>query len=303
MGAVIVVVGENVIDLLPGRDGGTRALVGGGPANTAIALARLGAPVRFAGRAGEDAHADAVRARLAAEGLTWTDVPGPTPVAEVTLDDAGQASYAFRLDGAADFTRAAPPALSPRDAVHLGSLAAYLEPGATVLETWIERVHTSHVVSFDPNVRPTVLDLDAARARTERYAPMVALMRVSTPDVAALYGDEPPASAAARWLASGCGLVVVTDGEAPAAAHGPLGTVTVPIPRVDVVDTVGAGDTFDAAMLAWLAARDALTPASFARAAASRDAVAAMLRYAAAASALACTREGADPPTFAEIPL
>lgn len=303
VGAVIVVVGENVIDLLPGRDGEERALVGGGPANTAIALARLGAPVRFAGRVGDDAHAPAVRARLAAEGLGWTDVAGPTPVAEVSLDGAGQASYAFRLEGAADFTRDEPPALSPGDAVHLGSLAAYLEPGASVLEAWVERVHASHVVSFDPNVRPTVLDLAAARARTERYAPLVSLMRVSTPDVAALYGAEPAAAVAARWLASGCGLVVVTDGDAPAVAHGPFGSAETAIPRVDVVDTVGAGDTFDAAMLAWLAARDALTPASFARVTASGAAVAEMLRYAAAASALACTREGADPPTSAEIPL
>lgn len=300
---MIVVVGENVIDLLPGRDGGTRALVGGGPANTAVALARLGAPVRFAARAGEDAYADAVRARLSAEGLTWTDTPGPTPVAEVTLDGTGQASYVFRLAGTADFTRAEPPMLSTGDAVHLGSLAAYLEPGASVLEEWVARVHTSHVISFDPNVRPSVVDLDAARARTERYAPMVSLMRVSTPDVAALYGDETPASVAARWLASGCGLVVVTDGDAPTRAHGPFGTVEVSIPRVDVVDTVGAGDTFDAAMLARLDALGALTPATFARVAASRDAVTDVLRYAVAASALACTREGADPPRSSEIRL
>ena len=305
----LLVVGENVIDLISGRDGARRAVVGGGPANTAIALVRLGAPAVFATRIGNDAYARDITARLAEVPVYAVRVDAPSPVAGVDFDADGQAHYAFEMDGAADFgwRRRELPEPEPGDAVHLGSLAAYVPPGADVLEDWVEGFGADVFVSFDPNVRPAIAeDLGEVRERTERYAGRANLMRVSTQDVAELYGDLPGTveEVARRWLAAGCGLVVVTDGGRGAAAYGAgferVDAAAAPLPG-PMADTVGAGDTFNAGMLAWLHRQGALDVEGFARVARDAGEVRGMLEYAYAASALSCTRVGADPPTAAEV--
>ncbi|MGH8791540.1 MAG: carbohydrate kinase family protein [Stackebrandtia sp.] len=303
---MILVCGENVVDVLPGSDGRPRPAAGGGPANTAVALARLGVPTGFAARLGGDAHAALIAERLAAAGvssrfLTRTDAPSAT--ATVVFDAEGQAEYRFALKGAADFGWRAEELPSAAalagsvEAVHLGSLAAYLSPGADVLESWVGGIRDATMVSFDPNIRPAVGDAAAARARTESYAALCHLMRASAEDLRFLYGDESPESVARRWLEAGARLVVVTDGERGATAYHDGGRVSAAPPAVSVVDTVGAGDTFNAALLAFWRSRGALSADDFPDVATLAEA----LRYGYAASALTCTRVGADPPTADEV--
>lgn len=300
---MILVVGENVVDVLP--DG--RAVAGGGPANTAIALARLGVDCGFATRLGGDSHARLIESRLTEAGLSadgWVRTDESSPVAQVSLDETGGARYRFQLTGAADFNRRpgelpVGDRLTGIEAAHLGSLAAYLPPGADVLEEWAAEVATRIVVSFDPNIRATVCeDLAPVRDRTERYSRFCHHIRCSTDDLAALYGTEPPRVIASRWLDRGVRLVVVTGGTTVTAYHRD-GELTLAAPKVSVVDTIGAGDGFTAGLLAWWWRSGVL--AEFDPTGWRPEELRAAMEYAAAVAAINCTRRGADPPTDAEV--
>lgn len=307
---MILVCGENVVDLLPRSHGAPRPVPGGGPANTAVALARLGIPTGFAARIGDDAHASSIRARLQSAGVSdrfLISARAHSATAAVQLDAEGQAEYKFHMDDAADFGWEPADLPSPSAvaetavATHLGSLAAYLPPGAEVLEEWARRIRSHTILSFDPNFRPVLGDVAAVRERTERYAGLCHLMRVSSADLEQLYRGHTTSEVVKRWLRAGTRLVVVTDGARGVDAYFPGGQIFQPGPTVSVVDTVGAGDTFNAALLAELHRRDALRMEAFADAAADPATLRAALRYAYAASALNCTRAGADPPTHAEV--
>ncbi|GAA4922693.1 fructokinase [Stackebrandtia albiflava] len=302
---MILVIGENVVDVLPGGP-----VAGGGPANTAVGLARLDCPVEFAARLGGDAHAGLIEARLREAGVGdrhWVHTSEPSPVAEVTLDESGGASYRFRLTGAADFGRL--PGELPDGsvladggtAVHLGSLAAYLPPGADVLEKWLSDLPSGVLVSFDPNIRPVVTaDLAAARRRTDRLAGLSHLVKASGQDLTDLYGEDGHEAAIGRWLAGGTRVVVVTDGPR-ARAHHSGEVIEVVGPSVPVADTVGAGDSFMAGLLARLRRHDALTPGRLSAVVGDAEALTQCLNYAMAVAAITCTRVGADPPTAAEV--
>jgi len=310
---VILVVGENVVDVLP--DG--QAVAGGGPANTAIALTRLGIDCAFAARLGGDPYSRLIEARLSDARLAptfWVRTDEPSPVAQVSLDGTGGARYRFQLIGAADFNRKpgelpTGDRLSGIEAVHLGSLAAYLPPGADVIEEWIAGIASRVLVSFDPNIRATVYrDLAEVRDRTERYSRFSHHIRASTDDLAALYGTEPVRVTATRWLDRGVRLVVITNGRSVTAYHRD-GELTLSAPKVTVVDTIGAGDSFTAGLLAWWRRTGALTASGSAVDGGMVDRIVgqqpddlrAAMEYAMAVAAINCTRRGADPPTHLEV--
>lgn len=302
---MIAVVGEALIDLVVSDGGRVDARPGGGPYNTARALARLGAPVTFLGRLAGGGFGQVLRDRLAAEGVV-IGLPEPSAapctLAVAQLDQAGAAGYVFYLTGtaAADADYRALRAALPDGvaAVHVGSLGLVMEPvGSAVERLVLTDVPESALVMLDPNCRPdAVTDKAAYLRRVEAIARRADIVKASAADLAYLYPDQSPGDAATALLAAGAVIVLVTDGPHPARAFLPDTVLAAGVPTVPVVDTIGAGDAFGGAFLAWWTDRG-LDSADLRWPAMVSDA----LRTAAAVAALTCARPGADPPTLTEV--
>ncbi|MEH1170033.1 carbohydrate kinase [Micromonospora sp. CPCC 205539] len=309
---MIVVAGEALIDLVVSAEG-QRAVPGGSPANVAVTLARLDQPVRLLARLGNDEYGRQVAEHLTTNqvNLDWAvRAEQPTSVAVATLDATGQASYEFRLAGTADWqwTPQELPELagSPANALHTGSLALALAPGAGVLEDLLasERRRDGLTVSIDLNLRPSIVtDRTAEQARVRRQVPLAHLVKASDEDLAWLYPDRTVSEVMAEWRALGVSCAVVTLGSEGALLLAPDGSVhRQPAVPTTVVDTVGAGDSFTGGLLAALADLDALGDRPVDRlAAVTEQQWGAVLRQAALVAALTCGRRGADPPRRAEV--
>ncbi|GAB2450048.1 carbohydrate kinase family protein [Xylanimonas ulmi] len=303
--ARLVVVGEALVDVVPDADGGTRDLPGGSPANVAVTLGRLGHRPTLVTSLAQDARGALVRDWLEASDVEVrlaAPACGRTSTAAVVLGADGGASYEFDLDWdlPADLLRAA---LDGADVVHTGSIATVLDPGADAVEVAMRAARGRALVSFDPNARPVITpDVDAARTRVERLVGLSDLVKVSDEDLGWYYPGQPAPAVARRWATAGPVLVVVTLGAQGALVVRGEDVVTVPGVRVQVADTIGAGDTFTGALLDALTragvggprARGALADLSVRQLA---DAAA----WAARAAAVTVSRPGADPPTRAEL--
>ncbi|MEU5051823.1 carbohydrate kinase [Streptomyces sp. NPDC021096] len=303
---MIVVAGEALIDLVPdgpGGDGGLPALLprcGGGPYNTALALGRLGTPTAFCSRVSADGFGEALLGGLRVAGVDLSLVqrgPEPTTLAVAAIGADGSAGYGFYAGGTADRLFALPDALPEgTEALCLGTCSLVLEPGASAYEALLRREARRGVFTLlDPNIRPEIIgDAAAYRRRFLSWLPDVTLLKLSAEDARWLGGEV------TDWLASGPAAVVVTGGEEGLSVHTREGrTYAVPARRVDVVDTIGAGDTVNAALLHRLSRLTALSP----------DALATLdgptwqdtLTFAAHAASTTCSRAGAQPPFAAEV--
>jgi fructokinase len=308
----ITVVGEALIDLVPAQqDGFFEAAPGGSPANVAIGLARLEVPVRLAARISDDLFGRRLRAHLADNGVDLSYAVRalePASLAVVSLSPQGGPEYDFRVDGTADWQWTPAELAGIPDervlALHTGSLAAALMPGADAIEQLVERARATATISYDPNCRPLLMGSpEAVRHRIERLVRLSDVVKASAEDVAWLLPSRAPADVAATWLAEGPAIVVVTLGAdgVVAVAQG-TGTVWRPGRRVEVVDTVGAGDAFVSALLAALHHRDLLGAARReALCAIGPHVLAEIMDEAVNASAITCTRRGANPPTRDEL--
>lgn len=296
---VVVVCGEALIDMI-GTDGAYRAHPGGGPMNAAVALARLGRPVRLLTALGTDAMSDLLRAHIGASGvdLSWTPtVDVPTTLALVTLDPAGAASYEFYVQHTTVTEITPPPVEAFADvaAFHVGTLALAVSPTAERVEALVHALPSDAFVFLDPNCRPQFVDdREAYTARVERLAARSVIVKVSSDDVAWMYPERSVDDGVARLLATGAHSVLLTLGGEGAAAIRRSGEVRVASTRITVVDTVGAGDTFGAAALAWLGEHAALSIDAFD--ALADDELRELLAFATRAAGVTCTRAGADPP-------
>ncbi|MFF3905430.1 carbohydrate kinase [Streptomyces sp. NPDC001848] len=300
---MIVVAGEALIDLVPQGRGALAPLqpaLGGGPYNTAVALGRLGSPTAFCSRTSYDAFGEALLDGLRQAGVDVSAVQRgtePTTLAAATIDEHGSASYSFYVEGTADRLFTAPARLPEGTrAVSFGTCSLVLEPGASAYEELMRSAAAQGVfTTLDPNIRAGLIpDPDAYRARFKSWLPSVSLLKLSAEDAAWLGGSP------REWLASGPSAVVITHGGAGITAYTREGTEhSVPGVRVDVVDTIGAGDTVNAALLHGLAARDALSPAALASL--GPDGWQELLGFAARAAAITCSRAGAEPPYASEL--
>ncbi|MFI6871994.1 carbohydrate kinase [Streptomyces sp. NPDC050400] len=310
---MIVVAGEALIDLVPqgaSPDGGPApeapelpALAprrGGGPYNTAVALGRLGSPVGFCSRVSRDAFGAALLDGLRSAGVDVSSVQRgdePTTLAVASIGSDGSAGYSFYVEGTADRLFAVPDGLpAGTRAVSFGTCSLVLEPGATAYEEVMRSAAAQGVfTALDPNIRAGLIpDPDAYRARFKNWLPSTALLKLSEEDAQWLGGTPQ------EWLAAGPAAVVMTrggDGLAVFTQDG--GEYSVPGERVDVVDTIGAGDTVNAALLHGLSLQDALSPTAVA--ALDGDGWARLLRFAARAAAITCSRAGAEPPYASEV--
>ncbi|MGW7465442.1 carbohydrate kinase family protein [Streptomyces xantholiticus] len=301
---MIVVAGEALIDLVPQPGGGAPTPLlparGGGPYNTAIALGRLGADVAFCSRISADAFGESLIERLREEGVGLELVqrgPEPTTLAVASIGSGGSAAYTFYVEGTADRLFEVPPELpAATRALSLGTCSLVLEPGASAYEELMRREAGRGVfIALDPNIRAGLIpDADAYRARLWSWLPHVSLLKLSEEDADWLGYDVQELAAA------GPSAVVITRGGDGLTALTRGGdTVSVPGERVEVVDTIGAGDTVNAALLHALAERDLLSPDALASLTPGRWRE--VLGFAARAAALTCSKAGAEPPYAAEL--
>ena len=308
---MILCCGEALIDMLPrtttlGEDA-YAPYAGGAIFNTAIALGRLGVPTGFFTGLSDDMMGDILRKTLGESGVDYSycaTLSRPTTVAFVKLVD-GHATYAFYDENTAGrmITEAELPVLGEDcEALHFGAISLIPEPCGSTYEALLTREHEKRVISLDPNIRPGFIrDKDAHMGRIRRMAAMSDIVKFSDEDLAwfGLEGDED--ALARHWLHHGAKLVVVTRGAEGAVGYTADYKVTVPSERVTVVDTVGAGDTFDAGVLASLKMQNLLTKQQVARL--SEDQIARALALGAKAAAVTVSRAGANPPWAKEIGL
>jgi fructokinase len=282
------VVGEALIDLLP-RDGASIAVVGGGAANTAKALANLEIEVSWIGGISSDEYGKLIEQELESVNLSLANYSSlSTALAKVSLDGNGSASYEFLLDGTAtfDFDLNWLPQGKP-EILHIGTLATIVEPGASNLFDWAKGLKTK--VVFDPNVRPSVLsDKSRYRMAFENWAKISSIVKMSNEDLEWL-----GYSTVNQILELGPELLVVTHGAEGMTGYTVSGSVSVPGVNVRVVDTVGAGDTVGAVLV------EGLLENGFTSLMGER--LFEVLSRAAKAAAVTCSRVGANPPKRAEL--
>jgi fructokinase len=307
MSGQTLVVGESLIDVVRSPDGSRREHVGGSPANVAVGLARLNHEIAFATMVGDDERGARIASHLAREGISLTQgnpkhIGQRTSVATSTLDATGAATYSFDLSWEL-------PELEPLQGVahvHTGSIAATLEPGASSVLTTIQSARPNATISYDPNVRPPLMgDPHDVRAKIEALIGLSDVVKASDEDIAWLYDGVALPDILRLWGQLGPALTVVTRGEQGTVVGlsitGELASIDTPV--VEVIDTVGAGDSFmagllsgllDAGLLGGTQGRARLRSASLA------DVRPAMDR-ALACAAITVSRAGANPPRRAEL--
>ena len=294
------VAGEVLIDLIPdGLD--RKPKVGGGPANTAKALSKLGINTQFIDGISSYEYGQMAKNELVASGVKLDYVKysdKPTCLALVSLSDSGSASYEFVIENTATFDFNSDWLPNPQterpSLLHIGTLAIAIEPGATVLFEWAQSVAKVAPIVFDPNIRPAVIsDRKQYVMQVERWASISSAVKVSDEDIKWLYPSLEIEQVVNNWLAKGPSLIVVTYGDKGLAGYRVGEKVSVDAIKVVVADTVGAGDTVGAILVEAIV-KDGLSRLSGVK-------LEMMLKRAAKAAAITVSRSGANPPTLKEI--
>jgi fructokinase len=294
------VVGEVLIDLIPeGLD--HKPVVGGGPANTAKALAKLGIDTQFIDGISTDGYGQMAKDELNTAGVKLVYVKysdKPTCLAIVSLSDLGSATYEFVIENTAtfDFTSEwlPKPQTKRPTLLHVGTLATVIDPGASVLFEWAQSVAKVAPIVFDPNIRPAVIsDRMQYVAQVERWIAISSAVKVSDEDIKWLYSSIGVVQIINDWLAKGPSLIVVTHGDKGLTGYRKGEVVSVEAIQVKVVDTVGAGDTVGAILVEAME-KDGLESLTGAR-------LETMLKRASKAAAITVSRVGANPPTSEEL--
>lgn len=291
MGAEVLVIGEALIDIVD-QGGTSTEYVGGSPANVAVGVARLGHPTDLLTRLGRDHRGARIEKHLTASGVhlapgTWTDQP--TDTARANLDAEGAATYEFQIEGSL-----AGADVASRRLIHTGSLALFIEPGASTVATALHAAGSSTLITLDPNIRPALVgERTDALARFRRAAAHADIVKVSDEDAQWLFPGLIAEEALAEVASYGAALTVMTRGADGVLALGPGGLSEVASWSVDVVDTIGAGDAFMASLIVSALEDEALLT--------DEDAVARALRRATIVAGMTVARAGANPPSRAEV--
>ncbi len=294
------VVGEVLIDLIPDADQHL-AVVGGGPANTAKALAKLGVKTHFIDGISTDRYGQMVKAELLSANVLLDYVQysnKPTCTAKVTLSSVGSASYEFVIEDTATFNFSDlwlpdPQKIMP-SLLHIGTLATIIEPGASVLFEWAQSIAHVAPIVFDPNIRPAVLsDRDEYVKKVEKWVAISSAVKVSDEDLIWLFPGKVIDEIVGKWLENGVQLVVVTLGDKGVTAYRKSEEISVDAVKVDVADTVGAGDTVGAVLV------EAIVDIGLDRL--TGEVLETMLKRAVKAAAITVSRTGANPPSKDEI--
>lgn len=299
--AVIVVVGEALVDLVIDPQGNVTAALGGAPFNTARACGRLGAEVAFVGAISVDRFGGMLAAQLEADGVSTGFLPrcdAPTTLAAAELDERGTATYRFYFEGTSAPSLAGVDGDIPASVVFTGGLGLVLEPMASTAEAMVAGAHAGGAaVMVDVNCRPRIIpSREPYVARLDRVLRLADVVKVSDEDLAYLHPDLGPLDAARAVLALGPKAVLLTAGGGSVHVLTTAGEIDVPVPKVDVVDTIGAGDSFGGGFLAWWQL-SGNPVAALADPGALRPAVEAAIEVA----GVVVTRRGANPPWRTEL--
>jgi fructokinase len=282
--------------LIPDGSGERVPHVGGGPANTAKALARLGHDVNFIDGISSDKYGQMSRQELLDDQVKLDlalNSDKPTCLAIVSINENGGASYEFEIDGTATFDFSdlwlPDPSRYKPSVLHIGTLVTVIQPSADVLYDWAMKVAEFAPIVFDPNVRSVVMnDRDKYLVAVERWVAISSVVKVSDDDLEWLYPHQQYVGVAKRWINDGAALVVVTRGADGLVGFTADGSVEVPGVKVDVADTVGAGDTVGAIIVEAMIEKGILNLTG--------DTLKAVLNRAAVAAGITCSRKGAQPP-------
>ena len=295
--ADILVIGEALVDIVHRANGRVDETPGGSPANVALALARLGGSPQLLTQLGDDRHGRKIRDWLDDSGVKLLTAPSSrTATATAHLDAQGSASYEFDIDWALPTGGAIHAA--HQSIVHTGSIATFLSPGANVVHDILTQARGTALITYDPNVRPALLpDRKHAQRSAESFVALADLVKASDEDLAWLYPGVHPFDSARKWLTRGPAVVVVTMGADGAVGVTAEGMARVGGERVEVIDTVGAGDTFMSALIHGLIelgyngadARERLREIDSAS-------LLSLLALGVQAAAITVSRPGADPP-------
>jgi fructokinase len=309
---LIICCGEALIDFIPMPGGlSYRPCPGGSILNIAVGLGRLQVPVSLLSRLSTDMFGDLLAEYLEKNNVSLEYCPrvkGQTTLAFVSLpsEAAQEPQFAFYANGGVDRSLTIndlPVRFGTEvEALHFGSISLLLEPGASALEDLMKRESRQRLLTLDPNVRPALItDKEAFKIRFLKWISLVDILRLSAADLEFLYPHQEIGKLLAQWFGNGLSLVILTRGAEGVSAYNANGTeVFVPAQKVQVKDTVGAGDSFFSAALAWLhdhgllsqlSALDKITP----------EELKACLTFAGKAAAINCTREGANPPFKSEM--
>ena len=283
------------MDLIPILGGDRVPMVGGGPANTAKAVARLGYSTYFVGGISSDEYGKAIDEELSRSGVDLSLAyrgDESTALAIATIDNNGLAKYEFELEGTASFAfdKSWLPLGEPQ-VLHVGSVATLIEPGATELLKWVSS--KSMPVIFDPNVRPSIQsNKEIYRTSVERWIGIATIVKLSEDDLSFLY-EEKSEDVISSWLLRGVSIVVVTRAENGLRAYSKGSVIEVPAVQVNLVDSVGAGDTIGAVLVEGVLVHGIAGMVG--------DTLKSVLERAAKAAAITCSRAGANPPSREEL--
>jgi fructokinase len=308
-----LVCGEALFDFFSQPDSGQsnkvgyQAIAGGSPFNVAVGLRRLGVDAGFFAGISSDYLGKRLMTVLAEEGVRedfLVHVDAPTTLSMVAVGADGSPQYSFRGEGCADRMLSVEQLPTLDDSVrglHVGSFSLVVQPIADALLTLVRRESGKRLITFDPNVRLNPApSIELWRSQVAKFAEHAHIIKVSDEDLELLYPQKDAAAVAEGWLKDNCQWVIMTRGRQGATVFTrALGTWSVAARKVETVDTVGAGDTFQAALIAFLTERGLDAPSALAGV--DRQTLTKMLEFAVAAAAVTCTREGPDLPYRAEV--
>ena len=307
----VVVIGEALIDVLRENNGSIKNIPGGSPANTAVALAKLGMNVQMRARTSSDDFGFEIRKYLQNQNVKLDQgkvVDDPSSIIDAYIQKDGSAKYEANLIGASDYgwqsdELAVDIGIDTR-LVHLGSLTSYIEPGATNIENWYKKLSDSKniILSFDPNIRHPLdgQNKETVQNRALRLASYAHIVKASDEDLIWINPQLEPEKTAHEILESGALLVIVTKGKNGAIGFLKNGLrVEISSPNIEVIDTIGAGDTFAAGLITQIIEKGFVNPLDLTQLTDSD--LRQMLINAAQAAAITCSRKGANPPLRQEV--
>lgn len=304
----LTVIGESLVDVISNsHEAGAQARThaGGSPLNVVVGCARLRMPTNLVTHYAEDRYGRMIEDHLISNGVTViADAAVPTSVATATLDDTEAARYTFDISwNLHSASLPARVAVENSRHVHTGSIATVLAPGCDAAYALVQAARGHATISYDPNCRPAISpDVDQARRDVEQFVAASDLVKASDEDLSWLYPDRTLERTAAAWLELGTAIVIITFG-----ADGPVvatrqAMVPMPAWKVEVADTVGAGGSFMAGVIAWLDMMNLLGADARERLAdLTPQELRHLLDYANRAAAITCSRPGADPPWAQEL--
>ena len=307
----VLVIGEALVDVVHGINGEIKNIPGGSPANTAVALARLGTKTYMKARTSSDQFGTEIRNYLTNQNVNLDYslvVDSPSSVIDAVIQKDGSAKYEANLNGAADYGWTFAELNQEIDPdiqiIQLGSLTSYVEPGATNVEKWFAQLRQSdkYLLTFDPNIRHPLDGQNEkdVRNRAKRLASLSHVVKASDEDLNWIFSNDNPKDSAINIIKSGASLVFVTLGKKGAfVVNKELEIIEVPAKEIEVIDTIGAGDTFAAALITQLLENSWINESELEKL--KTTDLTAILTNCALAATITCSRQGANPPHRHEV--